>query len=81
MSLAKFETVVEYRRDRQARERTLWIEEAVSYMIAIGLYAQEEIEQAVDLAENLHHHLVDEDGEMTYSAKEAVDEELTYWGD
>lgn len=73
--------VVETRRERQERERTLWIEEAVSYMIATGLYAQEEIEQAVDLAENLHYHGKDEGGEMHYSAKEAVDEELTYWGD
>lgn len=73
--------VVETRQIRQARERTAWIEEAVTYMIAIGLYAQEEIEQAVDLAENLHYHLVDETGEMFYSAKESVDEELTYWGD
>lgn len=81
MSLAKFTTVVEWRADRQARERKAWIEEAVTYMIAIGLYAQEEIEQAVDLAENLHYHLKDEGGEIDCTPKDAVDEELTYWGD
>ncbi|WYN05136.1 hypothetical protein ISREJYDI_CDS0176 [Pseudomonas phage UNO-G1W1] len=81
MSLAKFTTVVEYRADRQAREAKLWIEEAVTYMLAIGLYAQEEISEAVDLAENLHYHYKDEGGEIDISAKDAVDEELTYWGD
>lgn len=71
----------ESRSDRQAREAKAWVEEAVTYMLAIGLYAQEEISEAVDLAENLHWWARDEGGEMMYSAKEAVDEELTYWGD
>lgn len=71
----------ETRTERQARERGTWIEEAVAYMIKIGLYAQEEVEQAVDLAESLHFHLVDEGGEMMYNPQEVVDEELTYWGD
>lgn len=73
--------VVESRHERQAREQKAWIEEAVSYMMQIGLYAQEEVEQAVDLAENLHYHYKDEGGEIDISAKDAVDEELTYWGD
>ena len=81
MSLAKFSTVVEYRADRQAREGKVWVEEAVTYMLAIGLYAQEEIAEAVDLAENLLYHYKDEGGEIDNSAKDAVDEELTYWGD
>jgi hypothetical protein len=69
------------RNERQAVEAREWIADAVQYMIMIGLFAQEEIYDAVDLAENLHYHFRDEGGEMMYSAKEAVDEELTYWGD
>lgn len=66
---------------RQAVERMEWIADAVAYMISIGLFAQEEIYDCVALAESLHYHSKDEGGEMMYSAKEAVDEELTYWGD
>ncbi|UAW53462.1 hypothetical protein QGX15_gp014 [Pseudomonas phage psageK4e] len=69
------------RSDRQAAERKEWIADAVAHMISIGLYAQEEVDQAYELADNLHYHSKDEGGEMMYSAKEAVDEELTYWGD
>lgn len=69
------------RSERQAAEAREWIADAVQYMIMIGLYAQEEIYEAVDLAENLHYHNRDEGGEMMSSAKEAIDEELTYWGD
>lgn len=58
-----------------------WIEEAVSYMLFIGIYAQDEVEGATDLAENLYYHSLDERGEVMYSAHEAVDEELTYWGE
>ncbi|UAV89609.1 hypothetical protein [Pseudomonas phage COT4] len=69
------------RSERQAAEAREWIADAVGYMIMIGLYEQKEIYDAVDLAENLHYHSRDEGGEIMYSAKEAVDEELTYWGD
>lgn len=74
-------TVFESRSDSQARERKAWIADAVAHMIMIGLYAQEEVYEAVDLAENLHYSNRNEGGEMMCSAKEAVDEELTYWGD
>lgn len=70
----------ETRTQRQARERKVWIEQAVAYMIEIGLYAQEEVEQASDLAESLHLHCKDEGGEVVDSPKEVIDEELTYWG-
>jgi hypothetical protein len=69
------------RSERHATEAREWIADAVQYMIMIGLFAQEEIYEATDLAENLHFHARDEGGEMMYDAKEAVDEELTYWGD
>lgn len=75
MSIAKFETVVEYRRDRLARERKTWIADAVWYMLDIGLYTQDEINDAYYLADNLV------DGYEDFTPKEAVDEELTYWGD
>lgn len=69
------------RSERQASEARAWIADAVGYMISLGLFAQEEVGDAIDLAESLHYHYRDEGGEMTLSAKEAVDEELTYWGD
>lgn len=79
MSLAKFVTVVEWRADRQARERKAWIEEAVEYMLSRGMFTQEFRHDAVQLAESLHSMSKDEGGETFVSAKEAVDEELTYW--
>lgn len=69
------------RTERQAAEAREWIADAVQYMIILGLFAQEEVYDAVDLAESLHYHNRDEGGEMISSAKEAVDEELTYWGE
>lgn len=69
------------RSERQAVERLEWIAEAVQYMIMLGLFAQEEVHDAIDLAESLHYHNRDEGGEMISSAKRAVDEEITYWGD
>ena len=75
------EVAFETRSDRQARIRKEWIADAVGYLIGLGVYAQEEVEQAYELADNLHWHAKDEGGEMMYDAKEAVDEELTYWGD
>lgn len=71
----------ETRSDRQARIRKAWIADAVAYMISIGLYAQEEHEQAYELADNLHWHYKDEGGEIYDTPQDAVDEELTYWGE
>ncbi|QNO00492.1 hypothetical protein phiPsa347_010 [Pseudomonas phage phiPsa347] len=81
MSLAKFETITGYRSHRQAQERREWIDEAVVYLLALGIYAQDEITDAANLAIYLFSSARDEGGEIMYSAKEAVDEELTYWGD
>ena len=69
------------RGERQSLERKEWIADAVAYLLAIGVYAQEEVYEAFYLAESLQYHSRDEGGEMMYSAKEAVDEELSYWGD
>lgn len=81
MSLAKFLTVVEYRADRQARERKAWIEEAVEYLLSLGIFTQEYRADAVQLSESLHDFYKDEGGEVDVSAEEAVDEELTYWSE
>jgi hypothetical protein len=69
------------RSERQAAERREWIADAVGYMIGLGIYAQEEVYDCFALAESLEYHARDEGGELMFSAKEAVDEELTYWGD
>ena len=78
---AVVEVKSETRTERLAAERRKWIADAVAYMISIGLYAQEEIYDAVYLAEDLYLSNLDTTWEMIFSAEEAVDEELTYWGD
>lgn len=66
-------------KDEQVKE---WIADAVSYMYDIGLFTQEEWKDCVSLAESLHENGLYEDEVVPYfSAKEAVDEELTYWGE
>uniref|UniRef100_A0AAU6VY91 Uncharacterized protein n=2 Tax=unclassified bacterial viruses TaxID=12333 RepID=A0AAU6VY91_9VIRU len=70
----------ETRSERIAREQKEWIADAVAYMIMIGLYAQEEVYEALYLAEILAEEGC-RDGEIVFTAKEAVDEELSYWGD
>lgn len=69
------------RTERQVAERKEWVAEAMTYMFSLGIFAQEEISDCHYLAHSLHFSARDEGGEMMYSAKEAVDEELTYWGD
>lgn len=65
--------------------RNEWITTAISYLMKLGVYAQEEFEGANELAETLwggsnnEHYLSDQS--MLTSAVDAVDEELTYWGD
>lgn len=67
---------------RQLAKKREWLADAVQYMFMIGLFTQEEIYDAVDLAESLHYHgLYKDEVNPSFSAKEAVDEELTYWGD
>lgn len=67
--------------ERQAQERKEWIVDAVWYLLDIGIYTQDEIYDAWSLAESLHWHGKDEGGEMMFTPKESVDEELSYWGD
>lgn len=56
-------------------DRKEWIADAVWYMLDIGLFTQDEINDCYYLADNLYDNFED------YTPKEAVDEELTYWGD
>lgn len=72
---------MESRSERQAREKVEWITQAVEYMLEIRLYSPEERNYASHLADSLWYHSRDEGGEMIYNPQEAVDEELTYWGD
>jgi len=67
--------------ERQQAERREWIADLVGYSYLIGLFSQDEMIDALDLAESLYHNSVDEGGELQYTAKESLDEELTYWGD
>lgn len=77
------------RSERQAQERKDWIAEAIGYLFMIGAVDEGDIfysgtlysSTAYDLAESLWYHARDEGGELMYSPKEAVDEEMTYWGD
>lgn len=67
--------------ERQQAERREWIADVVGYSYMIGLFAQDEMIDAVDLAESLYHNSVDEGGELLYTPQESLDEELTYWGE
>ncbi|WKV20401.1 hypothetical protein 16Q_008c [Pseudomonas phage 16Q] len=59
-----------------------WIADAIAYMYDIGLFTQAEWKDCVDLAESLHYNGRYEDEiNPSFSAKDAVDEELTYWGE
>ena len=69
------------RDERQREERIQWINEAVAYMFELKVFAPDEYVQAVELADSLHWHNKDEGGDMMDTPKQAVDEELTYWGD
>jgi hypothetical protein len=77
MTGAQFET----RSDRQAREHRDWVATGVAYLIGLSIYAVEEQDEAKDLMECLWWDSRDEGGEMMCTPQEAVDEELTYWGD
>lgn len=76
-----YEVKVETRSERQQREREQWIEEATHYLIKLKVYDLLEYSDARDLAASLEFHARDEGGEHMYTAKEAVDEEMTYWGE
>jgi len=69
------------RKARQEAERREWIADVVGYSYMIGLFSQDEMIDALDLAESLYHSAIDEGGELQYTAKESLDEELTYWGE
>ncbi|MND53815.1 hypothetical protein D3C80_448630 [compost metagenome] len=69
------------RADRQALERDQWMREAADYLVSLGVFEDIKDNRLWQLVDSLHHHSKDEGGEMMYTAKEAVDEELTYWGD
>lgn len=59
-----------------------WIADAIAYMYDIGLFTQAEWKDCVDLAESLHYHgRYQDEINPSFSAKDAVDEELTYWGE
>lgn len=61
-----------------------WIDRAVNYMLNIKLFnvlIQSEVDDAYQLAETLYENSVDEAGICTYDPIEAVDEEISYWGD
>lgn len=69
------------RHERQQAERREWIAELVGYAYTLDLFTQDEMLDAVDLAETLYHNSIDEGGEIQYTPQESLDEELTYWGE
>jgi hypothetical protein len=79
--MKQYEVKVETRSERQKREREQWIEQATHYLIELKVYDLLEYSDARDLAESLEYHARDEGGEHMYTAKEAVDEEMTYWAE
>jgi hypothetical protein len=78
--------VVETKADKLERLTTEWLQEAVGYMFTLKMYDgvdPQEISQAYELAETLWENS-DNAGlsfEDWLTPEEAVDEELSYWGD
>jgi hypothetical protein len=73
------------RQERLEAARTEWIQEATTYLFKLGVYAPDELEGANELAEILWDSSDNEDYFDDHAnfmgAVDAVDEELTYWGD
>lgn len=64
--------------------RNEWIKAAINYLM-LGVYAPDELEGANELAETLWEGSDNDqywnDHALRVCAEDAVDEELTYWGD
>lgn len=73
------------RQERLEAARAEWIQTAMAYLLKLGIYAPDELEGANELAEILWDGSDNEDyfddHALFQSAEDAVDEELTYWGD
>ena len=70
------------RDDLQALQYSEWLAAAVAYMMELKVYTEHENLQAYNLAETLWENCGNDDTEFNrVSAKDAVDEELTNWGD
>lgn len=73
------------RQERLEAARTEWIQAAINHLLKLGVYAPDELEGANELAEMLWDNSDNEDcfddHALFMSAVDAVDEELTYWGD
>lgn len=60
-----------------------WIQAAVNHLFKLGVFAADETDQAFEVAEgiwdNSDNHL--RDYELWIGPEDAVNEELTYWGE
>ena len=67
--------------DRQALQRDEWTRQAVDYLLELKLYSYSlyERNKAFSLAESLYESAIDANGEIIYTPKESVDEELYSW--
>lgn len=78
---------VETKAEKLERLERLWLQEAAGYMFSKSIFDGtdvQEISQAYELAETLWENSDNADYADTESwitPQEAVDEELTYWGD
>lgn len=72
----------ETRLERMAREREAWLQEAINYMIELELFEPSTGTPpwAIQLAETLYEDSIGLAG-IECTPKEALDEEMTYWGD
>lgn len=65
--------------------RNEWIQTAVNYLLRIGVYAPDELEGANELAETLWESSDNDefwnDEALRLCPEDAVDEEMTYWGE
>lgn len=73
------EVKIATRSERQATERKFWVQEAADYLVKLGFFGPEERPEAVEYATRLVFTNTDENGELTDSPKDAVDEDLSYY--
>ena len=67
--------------DLLALQKDAWVAQAVQYLVELGVYSTLEHTAAYMLAESLWDNS-DNDGSSTdMTPQEAVEEELSYWGD
>lgn len=69
------------RDDLLALQKDEWVAQATQYMVSLGVYSTLEHTAAYMLAESLWHTSDNDGSSCDVTPQEAVEEELSHWGD